>query len=436
MPAKICIIGTGYVGMASAIGLAELGCTVVGYDVAIDLIAGLRAGTTPYHEAGIEESIRRHLDSGRLSFVADLDAAVDGAQFVVVCVGTPARHDGAADLSGLSSAVAALRRSRLRRSSVVVVRSTVPPGTSDGVAESLRGRADVVYAPEFLREGSAVHDFLHPDRIVIGAASLAAASSYARLFESLQVPLVFTTRRNAELVKAVSNAFLALKISFANEVANLCDVLGADAEDVLRGAAYDRRIGPAYLGPGIGFGGPCFEKDLRSLDHIASQTGIDCRLFATTLSVNDRQQRRVVEILAEELGTLAGAHVGVWGLAFKPGTDDVRDSLALRILTELRRRGATVTAFDPSVHLAPLPEGCTIAASALEAAEADALLVLTEWPSFRQIAPAAIAARVRRGLVVDGRNVLDAQRIVATGLRYRGIGRTAEPRPERLVAAV
>ncbi len=263
MDTKVCIIGTGYVGMASAIGLAELGWSVAGYDVIPERVAGLRAGITPYGEAGIEEMLRRNLETGRLDFFTDHDAAAGGADIVIVCVGTPAAADGSADLRALHAAIRALRNAELGPNAVVAVRSTVPPGTSDALATILQARAEVVYAPEFLREGSAVADFLCPDRTVVGASSVAGAARYAQLFEALQAPVVVTTRRNAELIKLGSNAFLAMKISFANEVANLCDAVDAEADDVLRAIGYDRRIGSLFLMPGMGFGGPCFEQDLK-----------------------------------------------------------------------------------------------------------------------------------------------------------------------------
>ncbi len=318
-----------------------------------------------------------------------------------------------------------------------MLRSTVPPGTSDEIAALLGRHVPVVYAPEFLREGNAVADFLAPDRTVVGGDDLTASVAYARLFESLGAPVMLTSRRNAELIKAASNAFLAMKITFANEIANLCDALGADADDVLRGVGYDRRIGSAFLMPGIGFGGPCFEKDLKSLRRIAERTKVPCQLANATLIANEHQPRRIVEIVSEELRGLRDAKIAVWGLAFKAGTDDVRDSLAVRIVEDLTARGALVQAYDPAVHAAALPAGATFARSALDAARgADALLVLTEWPEFAAISPAAIADALGEGLVIDGRNVLDAERIASAGLRYRGLGRFAEPERDALPVAI
>jgi UDPglucose 6-dehydrogenase len=298
----------------------------------------------------------------------------------------------------------------------------VPAGTTDEL-DRRYGR-DFVYAPEFLREGSAVADFLDPDRIVVGARSEAIARGYAELLGSLQKPVHPTSYRNAELIKGFSNAFLALKISFANEVANVCDALDADALAVLRGVGADRRIGGAFLAPGIGFGGPCFEKDVKSLHHTAGRLATSNELLGATLRVNAAQTKRVVDVLEAELGGLAGTHIGIWGLAFKAGTDDVRDSLALRIVDDLIGRGAALMAYDPAINAPHADVHCDVATSALGAIEgADALLVLTDWPEFATISPWSVAAKLRRGVVVDGRNVLDPEAYAGAGLRYRGIGR-------------
>lgn len=371
-----------------------------------------------------------------MRFSSDHQDAVAGAGMILISVGTPALDDGSADMRGLWHCVHALAETDLSACEAVVIRSTVPPGTSDEVAAILGHRAPVVYAPEFLREGSAVEDFLAPDRTVVGGDDLIASVAYARLFEPLGAPVMLTTRRNAELIKAASNAYLAMKITFANEIANLCDALGADADDVLRGVGYDKRIGSAFLLPGIGFGGPCFEKDLKSLRRIADGRNVPFQLAHATLRANDHQPKRIVELVTQELGQLRGSKIAVWGLAFKAGTDDVRDSLALRIVDDLVARGATVSAFDPAVKNTLLPEGATLASSALGALDdADALLVLTEWPEFTRISPLSIAHALGGLIVVDGRNVLDAERISAAGLRYRGIGRVVDAEADSLRVA-
>jgi UDPglucose 6-dehydrogenase len=417
--------------MASMIGLAELGWSINGYDIMADRIRKLQDGDAPYREAGIEEALRTHLANGRLAFFTSLEEATRDAELIIVAVGTPAREDGSADLSALYTVIDELSKLKPAGWPTIVIRSTVPPGTSDRLAKLVAGWGELVYAPEFLREGSAVYDFLHPDRIVVGSDAALAAVPYVRLFESLQKPVIFTSRSNAELIKCCSNAFLALKVSFANEVANLCDALGATADDVLRGIGYDRRIGSQFLSPGIGFGGPCFEKDVKSIEHVAAEHNMGRELFSATLRVNENQQRRIVALVEEEVGSLHGVTIGVWGLAFKAGTDDVRDSLALRIIAMLADRGATIVAYDPAVHLITLPNGSRLVPAALDAAVADVLLVLTEWREFAEIPPPSYAPLLRRRIVIDGRNVLDAERVAAAGLSYRGIGRAvinaAEP---------
>jgi UDPglucose 6-dehydrogenase len=423
--------------MASMIGLAELGWAINGYDIMLDRVRKLQNGIAPYREAGIEDALHTHLANGRLAFFESLEEAAGKAQLIIVAVGTPARDDGSADLSSLFTAVEELAKLHLTTWPTVVIRSTVPPGTSDLLAQLVEGWGELVYAPEFLREGSAVYDFLHPDRIVVGSDSAGAAVPYVKLFESLQKPVLFTSRCNAELIKCGSNAFLALKISFANEIANLCDALGATSDDVLRGIGYDRRIGSQFLSPGIGFGGPCFEKDVKSIEHVATKHNMGRELFSATLRVNEAQQNRIVQLVEEAVGPVDGLTIGVWGLAFKAGTDDVRDSLAIRIVDALAERGATIIAYDPAVHVTTLPKNSRLAHTALEAADCDALLVLTEWPEFNAISPQTYAPLIRRRVVIDGRNVLDAERVACAGLAYRGVGRpmTSDVQPLLMASA-
>lgn len=420
----VCIIGTGYVGMACAIGLAELGCAVNAYDILTERIERLRLGIPPYREPGIPEALAEHISTQRLRFFTDLEAATQDAEIIIVAVGTPSREDGSADLSALNNAIDQLSHITYSTWPTIVIRSTVPPGTSDRFCSQVEDWASLVYAPEFLREGSAVPDFLNPDRIIVGCKQPSYGVAYVNLLERLQKPVVFTSHIDAELIKGCSNAYLALKISFANEVANMCGALGANSDDVLRGVGYDRRIGSEFLRPGIGFGGPCFEKDVRSIAHVATQVGVSHELFSATLRVNDAQPRKIVEALEAQLPSLLGATIGIWGLAFKAGTDDIRDSIAVRIVEDLGRRGARMVVYDPAVPVAPLPLGSRMVATALEATFADALLVLTEWPEFAQIDPSTYAHNIARGVVIDGRNVLDANRVVAEGLYYRGVGRS------------
>ena len=427
---NVCIVGTGYVGMASAIGFAELGHRVTGYDINPERIRGLQRGITPYREPGIEQALVRQLAAGHLSFHEDLELAAAHADYVIVAVGTPSLPDGSADLSAVYAAVEALAPV-VSGTATIVLRSTVPAGTTERLSDTYD--AKIVYAPEFLREGAALDDFLRPDRIVVGAATEHDARGYAALLESLGRPVIATTYRNAELIKGFSNAFLALKISFSNEVANFCDAVEADALTVLSGVGHDRRIGTAFLAPGIGFGGPCFEKDVKSLHAVAGSLEVGRELLGATMRVNDAQPKHIVHMLEAELGELTGVNIAVWGLTFKAGTDDVRDSLAIRIVDDLLARGANLIAYDPAVRGPRDNVRCPLRGSALEALEnADALVVLTEWPEFATISPSAIARFLRRRIVVDGRNVLDPQAIDAAGLTYRGVGR--RPLPDRLPA--
>lgn len=427
---RFCIVGTGYVGMASAIGFAEFGHDVVGYDIIRERIRGLQNGMTPYREDGLTTALQAHLATGRLRFSESLADAAQDAEFVVIAVGTPSHADGSADLSYLYAAIDALMDLELA-GKTLVIRSTVPAGTTDFIAERLRGVADVLHAPEFLREGSALKDFLDPDRVVVGAAPLEAGNAFLSLFERTGKPLIATSPREAELIKGFSNAYLALKISFANEVANLCDVLEADALSVLAGIGNDSRIGKLFLQPGIGYGGPCFDKDVRSMHHVAGKHESSRELLSATLRVNDAQPRRVVDILEEELGRLDGLSIGIWGLTFKAGTDDVRDSLAIKVIDDLVRRGAQVRAFDPAISGPHTMIHCELMPSPLDVLDADALLVLTDWPMFREIPARTIADRLRFPVVVDGRNALSHDALADAGVRYRGIGRRAMPSAEQ-----
>lgn len=436
-PSTIAIIGTGYVGLASAIGFAELGHSVIGYDIVPDRVRQLKRGIPAYQESGLQELLRRHLALGNIRFTESFEKAVATSNVIVVAVQTPALPNGGCDLSAVESVFDALARAALRYPTVVL-RSTVPPGTTARLARRLEGLAEVIMVPEFLREGNALYDFLNPDRIVIGSDSREAADHYAALISRLQRRVLVTSPTNAELIKGFSNAFLAMKISFANEVANACEGFeNADSLHVLRGIGLDRRIGEAFLEPGIGFGGPCFEKDIRSLIRITTDMETETHLLNATLAVNEAQPRRIVNRVEAALGTVRGARIGVWGVTFKAGTDDVRDSLAIQIINDLQSRGATVIAYDPSVSNVRDHVDCLVASSALEAAEADALVILTEWPQFRAIDVDAIAARVRSGIVIDGRNVLDPHAVADAGLHYHGVGRRAAPRfTERAVASV
>jgi UDPglucose 6-dehydrogenase len=412
------------VGLTTGAYLAHLGHHVVCADVLEDKVAMLQRGEIPILEAGLEELVREGLDGGRLTFVLGAVNAVPEAEFVFLCVPTPQADDGSADLSYIEDAAREVGPV-LEPEAVVINKSTVPVGSTRVVEQAL-GRDDVsvISNPEFLREGSAVHDSLHPDRIVIGGDDQAAAIRVAALFEDLQAPLLVTSPASAEVIKYASNAFLATKVSFVNAVANLCEAVGADVREVVLGMGYDKRIGFEFLKPGPGWGGSCFPKDTRALVRIAEDAGYDFGLLKGVIQVNDEQIERVtakVERLAG--GPLKGAVVAVWGLTFKARTDDMRSSPSLEVISRLRGRGATVRAFDPTVKREL--EGLEVCSDPYAACEGAALLVvLTEWDEFRWVDFAKVHDALARPVVVDARNLLDPAAMRRHGFTYEGIGRS------------
>ncbi len=425
MSAKIAIIGTGYVGLTTGACFAYLGHDVVCADIDKSKIDRLNGGHIPIHEDGLELLVREGLASGRLRFMHGSAEAVDDREFVYLCVPTPQGDDGSADLSYIRAAARDVAP-RLQPGAVVVNKSTVPVGSTVVVADEL-GRDDVyvVSNPEFLREGSAVHDFLNPDRVVIGSDDLGAAQRVALLFLGVRAPVILTDPASAETTKYASNAFLATKLSFVNAVAAVCEAVGANVTDVLLGLGYDRRIGHAFLNPGPGWGGSCFPKDTRALLHIAEERGYDFSLLRGVIDVNDEQFDRVVDKIAQAVGgSLAGKQVGALGLAFKAGTDDVRDSPALEVIGRLLDRGARVRAYDPAVAATTDPR-IELAADAYAACEgADVVAVLTEWTEFRSLDLDKLASVVSTPAIVDGRNLIDRDAARRRGFTYVGIGRS------------
>jgi len=390
-------------------------------------LATLMRGECPIYEPGLDALLKRHLGGG-LKVTGDLAQALSGTEILICCVGTPPSATGSPDLSSLWRLLADLRRQR--QPLTVVLKSTVPPGTNRRAQRRLGARFAVVSNPEFLREGTAIHDFFHPDRIVIGAASPTAAEQVAALYRGIDAPLLLTGWEEAELIKYASNAFLAVKLSFANEVAALADSLGADGLTVLRGVGLDRRIGPHFLAPGPGYGGSCLPKDLAALRWTARRRRVRLDLLPAAQRANRRQRERVLA----KLGPVEGRQIAVWGLAFKAGTDDVRESPALEVIPALLARGARVTAHDPAARhtfaaaLAAvsggLPGRLRLVDDPWDALHgADALLVLTEWPEYAAASPEEIRTALAGDLVVDGRNLFDPEAMAAAGLRYRGIGR-------------
>ncbi|MBW3627157.1 MAG: UDP-glucose/GDP-mannose dehydrogenase family protein [Actinobacteria bacterium] len=423
-------MGTGYVGLTTGAYLAHLGHTVVCADVVPEKVERLNRGEVPILEAGLEELVREGLDAGRLSFILGAAAAVGEAEFVFLCVPTPQGDDGSADLTYLRRAVEQIAPA-LQPECIVINKSTVPVGSTRVVEQAL-GRDDVfvVSNPEFLREGSAVHDCLHPDRIVIGSEDQAAAMRVAELFERLRAPLVITDPPSAETIKYASNAFLATKVSFVNALANVCEAVGADVGEVVLGMGYDRRIGFEFLRPGPGWGGSCFPKDTRAMVRIAEDAGYDFDLLRGVIAVNDEQYERMADKVERMAGgSLEGTVVAAWGLTFKARTDDLRDSPAIEVIRRLRRRGARVRAYDPAVdhHAAgdrPQLEGIEVAADPYAACDgADVMVLLTEWDEFRWVDFEKVAAVMRRSRIVDTRNLLDAPALRRQGFDYTGLGR-------------
>ncbi len=426
---KICVVGTGYVGLVTGACFADLGHDVVCVDVVAEKVEKLRGGVIPIHEPGLEEVVQRGLDAGRLRFTTSLSEGVGPAQFVFICVPTPPAEDGSADLSHVERAAVDIAAS-IGDYKVIINKSTVPIGSSNIVerivAERLPAQIefDVASNPEFLREGSAVFDFMHPDRVVIGTTSERAAGLLTELYRPLGAPLIVTDPATAEMIKYAANAFLATKISFINAIANICDSVGADVKDVALGMGYDARIGFEFLRPGPGFGGSCLPKDCRALISVAERNGYDFGLLRGVLEVNDAQHRSITTKVDRLTGGLEGKRIAVWGLAFKPNTDDVRYSPSLAVIEELLARGARIRAYDPAVDAMVGGDAIERATDPLDAVEgADALLLLTEWNEFRWLDFSRVKDVMAEPVVVDARNFLDPHRLRQLGFTYEGVGR-------------
>jgi UDPglucose 6-dehydrogenase len=424
----VAVIGVGYVGLTTAACLAHLGTEVVAVDVDAAKVARMSRGESPILEEGLNALIAEGLASGLLSFTTDSAEAAARADFVFLCVPTPQGADGAADLHFVEQASEQIAP-HLKPGAVVVTKSTVPVGSAGAVVAAL-GRPDtaVVSNPEFLREGCAVHDWLHPDRIVIGSEDREAADKLAALYEPLGAPVIITDPASSETIKYACNAFLAAKVSFVNAIATLCGAVGADAVDVIRGMSYDRRIGADHLAPGPGWGGSCFPKDTSALIRIAEDHGYDFPLLKEVIASNEAQFDRVAEQVRDAAGGFDGVTVAAWGLTFKAGTDDLRESPALAVLGRVRALGAEIKAFDPTLpdasdaHLTAL--GIGLAEDPYDACEgASALVVLTEWPEFRELDLSKVASVMKRPAIVDTRNMLEPAEARAAGCSYVGMGR-------------
>jgi UDPglucose 6-dehydrogenase len=417
------IIGTGYVGLVTAAGLAELGHDVVCRDIVAAKVEALNRGEVPIYEPGLNELIARN--SHRLTFTTDIGTVLDRAALLFCCVDTPPSYSGDADLSRVETVLREIGESKER---ALVMKSTVPVGTG----RSIRRRAPAlgyVSNPEFLKEGTAVDDFLHPDRVVVGADADSArfGDRVAALYEPLDAPIVRTEVPSAEMIKLASNAFLATKISFINEIANVSEELGADVAEVARGMGLDQRIGPSFLRAGLGYGGSCFPKDVTALKQLAGNSGYHFQLLTSVIEVNELQKRRAIGKLQKHLGSLVGCQVALLGVAFKPNTDDIREATSLVLAGRLHSEGAHVRVYDPiaSVGAREVLGQALVADSALEALDgAEAVVLVTEWPEFRELDwGGEVKRRMANPLVVDGRNFLDAELLRRAGYTYEGVGR-------------
>jgi UDPglucose 6-dehydrogenase len=417
------IFGAGWVGLVTGACFAERGHRVVVRDVVAERIAALNEGRLPFHEPDLVELIARNRE--RLTFTVDVEELKEGTSIFFACVDTPPTASGDADLSYVWSVIDDLGDPG---ESTLVMKSTVPVGTGDRVRAALgqRGldRVGYVSNPEFLAEGSAVNDFMHPDRIVIGAYDAADGDRVAELYEGFDAPVVRTSVASAEMIKLAANAFLATRISFINEIANVSEAVGADVADVAYGMGLDKRIGTSYLRPGIGYGGSCFPKDVSFLKLLAGNSGYHFQLVSAVIEVNDLQKRRIVNKLRQRLGSLRRKKIALLGLAFKPNTDDMRQAPSLVLASRLQTEGAVVHAWDPLVKSHPSLDGVVMEQSLVDVVrDADAAVIVTEWPEFAALASGEVREAMRTPLIIDGRNLLDPEVARAAGFEYEGIGR-------------
>jgi UDPglucose 6-dehydrogenase len=430
---NICVIGVGYVGLVTGACLADLGNHVVCLSRNKQKSDNLKKGILPIYEPGLEEIVRRNYEAGRLDFTTSYDEAMGDAEFVFIAVGTPSGDGGEADLAHVEASATGVAK-RIHQPIVIVNKSTVPIGTGDWVADVVRAAMPdtsipfwVVSNPEFLREGSGVYDCMNPDRVVLGSTSREAAERVAELYYPLHAETIITDLRTAEMIKYASNAFLATKISFINEMANVCETLGADVKEVARGMGSDHRISPEFLGAGIGWGGSCFPKDVKALAHMAATHGTHPQILRAVMEINYDQRKRFVTKLRHILGGFRGKTIGLLGLSFKPNTDDMRDAPSVEIINLLLYEGAEVRAYDPEAMENAeriLGDSITYCQDPYEvAAGADALMLVAEWNEFKQLDMERVKGLMRQPVLMDGRNVYDPQRMRALGFTYRGMGR-------------
>lgn len=430
---NICVVGVGYVGIITAACFADLGNKVVALDIDDSKIAGLKDGEMPIYEPGLKELVDRNVEADRIQFTNSYEDGLKEAEFVFIAVGTPSGVDGEADLQYVASAARSIA-DNFKDGLIIINKSTVPVGTGDWVSDIINkqnpqaGKFSVVSCPEFLREGSAIVDFMNPHRIVIGSLDEDAAEKVAQLHLPLRAPIVVTDLRTAEMIKYASNAFLATKISFINEIANICEDLGADVMEVANGMGFDSRIGQSFLNAGIGYGGSCFPKDVKALAYMAEESGRHPQLLHSVMEINDSRRVMAIEQVKSMLGTkeLKDKVIGLLGLSFKPNTDDMRDAPSITIANLLLESGAEVRAFDPIAmeEAAKLLPGVKMVDSPYELAKGcDLIMVNTEWNEFRQLDLRQIKDSMKTPLLFDGRNIYDPEKMARIGFRYRGVGR-------------
>ena len=429
---NITVVGVGYVGLVTGTCFADLGNRIVCLDVQEERIANLKKGILPIYEPGLEEMVARNVKAGRLSFTTSYAEGVKDAEFVFICVGTPSDVDGEADLQYVRAAAESVA-DVMDHSLIIVNKSTVPVGTGDWVADIVKAQQktpvpfSVVSCPEFLREGSALTDFMNPDRIVLGSLDREAAESVAHLHLPLRTTLVVTDLRTAEMIKYASNAFLATKVSFINEISNICEALGADVKEVATGMGFDKRIGRHFLDAGLGWGGSCFPKDVKALAHMAHEKGRHPQLLRAVMDINTDQRRDVIAKLKGVVGDLHGQTIALLGLAFKPNTDDMRDAPSVDIAHMLLSKGARVKGYDPvamSVAARVLPPSVELTSDAYECARgADAVIIVTEWNEFKQLDLAQLKQVMKQPVVIDARNIYEPAQVKAMGFTYRCFGR-------------
>jgi UDPglucose 6-dehydrogenase len=432
---RICVIGTGYVGLVTGTCFADLGNQVICLDIDPVRIGNLKNGIMPIYEPGLEQLVKQNVQSKRLSFTTDHTEALENVDYAFIAVGTPSGNDGEADLQYVRSAAEKIA-DLVNHPVLVINKSTVPVGTGDWVADVIQRRRagvpldfSVISNPEFLREGSAINDFMNPDRVVLGSENRDAANKVAALYQSLRCTIMITDLRTAEMIKYASNAFLATRISFINEIGTMCEELGADVREVALGMGYDKRIGHAFLDAGLGWGGSCFPKDVKALEHMAVLHGTQPQLLQAVMEINRNQRRRAVMKLRKALHSLNDKTIGILGLSFKPNTDDIRDAAAVEIIHLLANEGAHIRAYDPQAmdNAAKVLKNVTLCENPYQVAEkADALVLATEWNEFKQIDFQEIKKLMRSPIILDGRNLWDDELLKEIGFTYIGIGRGNE----------